>query len=212
MFLREVFFSQIYHRKVQDACGRQIGIAEDVVVSLNGDCPQAVGICVSGRCFSISMLTGGLAAGVYRLKELTEYRLQESDWQIGKLLMDQQVIDCNRRRVSLVNDVVFASCGRGDDEQRCCWVGVDVGVRGIARRLRIEWAMRWKMNQFVSWRDIVMARRDVPSCLSLDHLTVVSGADVREICRKLGHCSRRMFLRQIAGGSVDTSQGEVRYD
>lgn len=212
MFLREVFFSQIYHRKVEDACGRQIGIAEDVVVSMDGDCSQVVGICVSGRCFSLVGLAGGLAADVYRLQDLTEYRLQKGDWQIGKLLLDQQVIDCNRIRVCLVNDVVFASCGKGDDEERCYWIGVDVGVRGIARRLQIEWAMRWKMNHFVSRRDIVMARQDVPSCLSLEHFTAVSGADVREVCRKLGHRSRRMFLRQIAGGSADTSQGEIRYD
>lgn len=212
MFLREVFLSQIYHRRVEDACGRQVGIAEDVVVSLDGDCPRAVAICVGRRCFSLTMLMGGLSADVYRLKGLTEYRLQAGDWQIGRLLLDQQVIDRNRRRVCLVNDVVFASCGRGDDEEHCCWVGVDIGVRGIARRLWMEWAMRWQTNHFLSWQDIVMVRRDVPSCLALDNLTVISGVDVREICRKLGHRSRRMFLRKIAGVSRAMLQGESYYD
>lgn len=209
MFFREVFFSRLAGRKVNDASGKRLGLVRDIVVSFAETSAYVVGICVGQEgYFPVWSLIGGLAAEKLVIAEKTPKQdLLTEKWRIAKLLLDRQVIDRSGKRVRRINDLVFASCGANDTEERAFFVGADIGSRGLVRRLGAEWLLDWKKNRFLPWRSIAMVGETMlPGCLRFVWSESMTSNDVTEICRKLGRDHTVQFLRQLARSSVRRSQ------
>lgn len=199
MFLREIFFSDLQNRRVENESGKRIGLVKDIVVSFVDGLPRVVGICVDRDGYFPIASLGGLSAEVFRVVETSvRVPLREWEWRVGELLLDQQVIDRVRKRVCRVNDLVFAVYGRGACEKEAFFVGADIGIRGFFRRLGAEWSVAFKQNHMLGWRRLAMVKNEaIPSCLALERLEEISASDVTEICRKLGRYDRRVFLRRL---------------
>ena len=108
MFLREVYFSRLYHRKVEDAKGRRIGLLQDIVVSLGGVYPTVIGLGVGGDAYiPIDIVAGGLASDVFCVTVDMRKEFTAGEYEVAKLLLDKQVLDCAGRSVYRVKDIVF---------------------------------------------------------------------------------------------------------
>lgn len=198
MFMREVFFSQLCCHGVEDEQGRRIGLVRDVAVSLASEHPRVVGLRIgTHRYLPIDAVTGGLSSKVFRTSSNAVMRgLQKDAYYAAELLLDKQVLDGRTKRVHRVNDIVFASCGRGEIEERSFLAGVEVGLGGIWRRMRTEWLSRSEKERLIGWRDIVLFdESDVPPQMTLQghRLADISTEDIVEICLKLD-CRQRGYL------------------
>ncbi|MBO5244697.1 MAG: hypothetical protein J6B02_01210 [Selenomonadales bacterium] len=202
MFMREVFFSRLYCSGVEDEHGRRLGLLRDIAVSLASEHPRVVGIRIGTHGYlPIGSVVGGLTGEVHRVPSRAVMReLQDDEWYAAELLLDKQVIDGRTKRVHRVNDIVFASCGREEVEERSFLAGVEVGLGGIWRRIRAEWLSRIEKERLVGWRDIILFdESDMPSQMTLqDHRLVdVSTEDIVEICRKLDYRQRGYLVRHL---------------
>ncbi len=206
MFLREVFFSQLYHRKVEDARGRRIGLLQDVVVSLMSAYPTVVGLRVGeGGYIPMEAVVGGLANRAFCVLSDVRKMLLSDEYDAAKLLLDKQVLDYSGKRVYRVNDIVFVSYGREENEERCCFAGVDVGIGGIYRRVGLSWLADVVRERLVGWHDIaISAAGDVPFCLRLnrERLRDVTADDIGAICRQFCLSDRRTFLGRLPYATV----------
>ncbi|MBQ8682390.1 MAG: hypothetical protein IJ510_01535 [Selenomonadales bacterium] len=207
MFLREVFFSRLYHRKVEDEAGRRIGLLHDVAISLAGYYPTVVGIRIGGCGYlPIASAAGGLAGEVLCVSSDAQLcELAEDEYYAAELLLDKQILDRTGRRIQRVNDLVFASYGEEEQEERCFFAGVDVGVRGICRRVGLEWLVRSRENRLIGWPSIAMVEDgDVPFCLTLSarELDEVTARDVALMCRRLDRRHRRLLLDRLSRSLV----------
>lgn len=206
MFLREVFFSRLYHRKVEDAKGRRIGLLQDIVVSLGGVYPTVIGLGVGGDAYiPIDMVAGGLASDVFCVTADMRKEFTAGEYEVAKLLLDKQVLDCAGRRVYRVNDIVFVSYGKEDAEERCCFAGVEVGIGGICRRVGLSWLAGLAEERLVGYHQLaIIDESDVPFCLKLrsERLGEVSADDISAICRQYGPQKSRAFLRKLPCATV----------
>lgn len=202
MFMREVFFSQLQHSRVEDERGRRIGILKDVAISHGSNHPRVVGIRVGGRSYvPIGSIAGGLTGEVLRVSPKTVMcKLRADESYAAEIFMDKQILDCREHRVRLVSDLVFASYGREDVEERCFFAGVDVGLGGIWRRMSAGRFASYGAARVIGWRDIVMlGEDDAPPQLTLSEhrLGGISAEDIIEICRKLDRRQRCCFIRYL---------------
>ena len=206
MFLREVFFSQLYHRKVEDVTGRRIGLLRDVVVSLGGVYPTVVGLGVGAESYiPIENVAGGMVSDVFCVTADVRKELAAGEYEAAKLLLDKQVLDCAGRRVYRVNDIVFVSYGREDAEERCCFAGVEVGIGGICRRMGLSWLAGLVEERLVGYHQLaIVDEDDVPFCLKLrsERLGEVSADDIGAICRQYGPQKSRAFLKKLPCATV----------
>ena len=206
MFLREVFFSRLYHRKVEGGAGRRIGLLQDIVVSLDSAYPTVIGRCVGGDGYiPIEVVAGGLTSSVFRVTSDMRKAFASYEYGVAELLLDKQVLDYLGKRVYRVNDIVFVSYGREDEEERCCFAGVDVGIGGICRRVGLSWLAGMARERLIGWHHIAISDEgDVPFCLKLnaERLGDVSAEDIAAICRQFDRVHRRAFLNQLSHATV----------
>ncbi len=216
MFLREVFFSQLYHRKVEDAKGRRIGLLRDVVVSLDCAYPTVVGLSVGeGGYIPIGSVMGGLAGETFCVMSDVRKRAVSDEYEAAKLLLDKQVLDCSGKRVHRVNDIVFVSYGREDAEERCCFAGVDVGIGGICRRIGSSWLADMMKRRLVGWHHIAISDEgEVPFCLRLtaQRMGEMTAEDIAAVCRQFDRVHRRAFLNQLPYKAVCRALMRMSFD
>lgn len=157
-----VYLSQILGKPVQDRQGRTIGRLADVSANLGEPYPSVgcIRIHPQGRKapLYLSWQDARDSNGSIRAEHPpTEGRaLGENELFLRDALLDKQIVDTNGAKVRRVNDLQFL---RSHD--RLHLVHVDVGFRGLMRRVGLERAMDLLLqslfdyelpNQFISWK------------------------------------------------------------
>lgn len=139
-FFGEVFTSEIIKKSVLDPKGEELGRVRDLVV-VRGDPLPKVEALIIERKKKLFLLPWGdlnifnkkiIASKIYA-DGLRPYELTEEDLLIVRDIFDKQILDANGAKVVRVNDIKLE--GYQDD---AVLIGVDVGMRGILRRLGIE--------------------------------------------------------------------------
>ena len=138
--LGEFYFSQLLGTSIYDKSGRKIGKIRDMAVRWDGAYPEIVGIKhikKNQELITIDQIASCSYKEV-RLKENFEIEkamsLHENDIYISKWLLDKQIIDLKGSKIVRVNDITL-SWVMQENMQRMILVAVDIGVRGIFRRL-----------------------------------------------------------------------------
>ena len=139
-FLTEIFSSEIIKRPVLDPKGEDLGRVKDVIV-VKGDHLPKVSALIIDRKKSLYVLPWNslnifnkriLSTNTY-LDSLAPYVLNPDDLLIERDILDKQIVDANGAKVVRVNDIKL---GGYDDD--AVLVAIDIGVRGIIRRLGVE--------------------------------------------------------------------------
>ncbi|MBI3366448.1 CBS domain-containing protein [Candidatus Roizmanbacteria bacterium] len=154
-----IYFSEIQGRKVVTEDRVEVGRLEDIIF-LVSESPTITKIVVRG------VLKEKLIIPVSFLKKLNDsiligkdyivVQLEENELFLLKNLLDKQIIDLKGSKVVRVNDVAI------QDKGGLYIAGVDIGLLGILRGLRLEqpilsFLSRFGIkltSQFLSWGDI----------------------------------------------------------
>jgi magnesium transporter len=188
------FFNDFLNRRVYNPSGLKVGKVSDLVAERAEPYPMIIGLVVRtkggeksrrpdhGRFYlpwekivriepRITCLEEGLRGLKISLPEKDIILLREE-------VMDKQIVDTFGAKVVRVNDLHFL---RVDSRLRL--VHVDVGFRGLMRRVGwekgVDWALRWLFsydlpNQFISWK----------------YVQLLSGSDLLQLSvsqKKLSH-------------------------
>ncbi|RJQ50329.1 MAG: magnesium transporter [Nitrospiraceae bacterium] len=136
----EVFVSELIKMPVLDPTGDELGRVKDFIVVKGDPLPRVSALILEKkkRRFCLHWKNVGIfnrriiSANIY-VSEVEPFELSDDDLLIARDIFDKQIVDANGAKVVRVNDVKLEGIN-----DYACLVAVDVGVRGILRRIGIE--------------------------------------------------------------------------
>ena len=218
--LGEFFFSQIQRIPIFDHEGRQVGELRDLAIRWDGETPKATGIKYArgvNKLIPVEQLEHFNHDGVKLKGSLDEERLvplQPDEIYMGKWLMDKQIIDIKGAKVVRVNDIKIFWLQTGE-RKYLLPVAVDIGLRGLARRLGMEFLLRKRENHFVWWHSIQHLEEKTASLklvsdrAQLDKLHPVDLADILE---DLDYKKRSDFIEDLDVETAAEAVAEMESD
>jgi sporulation protein YlmC with PRC-barrel domain/CBS domain-containing protein len=152
----DFFFSRLLGKKVFDPHGRVIGKIMDIAVRWAGARPVATSIKFTKGLrshFDASLVTNLCDSGLFVHNEYPAISTSpptEDSIYVSKWLLDKQIIDRTGARLVRVNDI------------KLCWINkeivltaVDIGIKGLFRRLGLEWLVKNWPDKYVDWERII---------------------------------------------------------
>jgi len=204
-----LYLSQIQGRKVWDAWSRPVGRCVDILVGApEHPFPPIAALKLEDSdapvqfvpAEQISELFPNVVLKVPR-EEVRPYTPGEGDLLLGARVIDRQIVDTEGRRVVRVNDLQIARI-----EGRFCLTGVDVGGRGLLRRLGLErpaaaiarLVRRPLPKGVIPWEDVAPLQQDDPLRLriSRERISRLPPADIAAILNDLDrHTGQALLAR-----------------
>jgi magnesium transporter len=209
-FLGELFVSEILKKPVLDPKGEELGRVKDIVIIKGEPLPKVSSLIIERKkgLFNLPWTELNIfnkriiSANVYS-EALQPYELAEKDLLLVRDILDKQIVDVNGVKVVRVNDVKL----EGYDTDAVL-IAVDVGMRGILRRLGVErggedlmrlFKKRLPYN-FISWNYIQPFEPKLTT-ISLtvprQMLSELHPADIADIISQVSHKEGATFFNDL---------------
>jgi len=186
--------SEIVKKPVIDIHGKKVGKLADVIVSADAPYPKVKALAVRTSDKRTLTVPWTQVEGLGRqitlkvgLNEIQAYEVQEHEVHLVEDVLDRQVIDVRGKKLRRVNDLQLSTT---NGSYRL--IGVDIGVRGLLRRLGLEKVadrtrIRFEGN-YIGWDDVDTIHSG-PSALQLKvpkhKITKFHPADIADILDQL---------------------------
>ena len=218
--LGEFFFSQIQRIPIDDHEGRRVGEVRDLAIRWERDTPKVTAIKYARgvqRLIPVEAVDQFSHEGVKLKGPLEEDRLvllQPDEIYMGKWLMDKQIIDIKGAKVVRVNDIKIFWLQSGE-RKYLLPVAADIGLRGLARRLGVEFLFKKREEHFVWWHSIQHLEEKtanlklVSDRCQLDKLHPV---DLAEILEDLDYKKRTDFIEDLDVETAAEAFAEMEAD
>ncbi len=211
----EVFVADVLGKAVLDPLGDEVGRLRDIAVEGGTPFPRAAGLVLEKKkkmwflpWSDLSIFNRRIISSRKRESELAEFHPSPDMLLIGKDILDKQIVDINGAKVVRVNDVKLT-----EEIGAACVTDVDVGVRGILRRLGVErrgdaffQAIRHPLrHQLISWKFIqpLETRLDrLTLSVSREALSEIHPADIAQIISGMSPEERKGFFEKL---DIDTA-------
>ncbi|MEO5356066.1 MAG: CBS domain-containing protein [Nitrospirae bacterium YQR-1] len=143
----ELFISEVLKKTVYDHKGEELGRLHDMVVIRGTTLPLLDALIVEGTrdisdkrkkfyrvdFSSLSIFNKRIITSTLNREQLQGYDFAEDDLLAVRDVLDKQVVDINGAKVVRVNDIKI-----GGYQSHAVLFAIDVGIRGILRRLGLE--------------------------------------------------------------------------
>jgi magnesium transporter len=218
--LGEFFFSQIQGKPIFDHEGRRVGRLRDLAVRWEAETPRVTGIKYAKgvqshiRVDQVERLSlkGVELKGKLKGDELVP--LQADEFYMGKWLMDKQIIDLKGTKVVRVNDIKLFWLQSGP-RKYIVPVAVDIGFRGLARRLGLEFLFKRRENHLVWWQFIQHLEEKTASLKLIEdraHLDQLHPADLADLIEDLDYKKRSDFIEELDVETAAEAFAEMELD
>jgi magnesium transporter len=198
---REFFLSQVLGKPIYDRNDKLVGRLRDMAVRWDNHYPRVTGIKFAKdvqKHIGIGQIEQWDERGI-RLNVIFTDELQlltEEELYVGKWLLDKQIIDTRGSKLVRVNDIMLAWIESGPAHDLIL-VAVDVGVRGLLRRIGAEALVRGRAQNLVDWKYIEPLESKMDNLrLTLEHpsLKDLHPADLADIIEDMDSVSRTQLL------------------
>ncbi|WP_371362606.1 magnesium transporter [Sporomusa rhizae] len=216
----EFYFSQLLGKPILDEAGRCIGKVKDMVVKWDGAAPRVTGIKygrntkglvpiqfvaeINGKHLK---LTGQLASAIL-------LPLKDDEIYVSKWLLDKQIIDFKGSKLVRVNDITLTWVEH-DNQRGLVLVAVDIGLRGLFRRLGLEFLVKNREHNFIGWQ-FIKPLEDRTSSLQLsrdkERFSQLHPADIADIIEQLDYNSRASFIKNLDSRQAINALAEMDLD
>lgn len=201
-----IYFSEICHRNVVTEDGIQVGRLEDFIF-LVAENPLVTKFVIRNKVgqkliIPIDYLKKINIDFTIEKDFLTSY-LEENELYLVKNLLDKQIIDLKGDKIVRVNDVVL------QEKDKIYIAGVDIGILGIIRRIRLWTDYIYKLirffnikltSNFLSWADIQpleLIRGQVKLKKKEEKLEKVRPEDLADYLERTNVLTARKFLKML---------------
>jgi magnesium transporter len=200
-----IYLSELLDRPIVDINGVHVGALKDVVLAPTGEkFPEIESIVLKnggGRLSKIGWkqinrfdksITLGCEKGALKMAPVTH-----KDILLVKYLLDQQIVDIDGLKVVRVNDVVLSEVGG-----KFCVVSIDVGTKGLLRRLGIEWfaSIGGLKEQLLPWgvtEPLQPKLRQLKLKIPRHQLSDMHPADIATVVTELSAYEREVLLKNM---------------
>lgn len=224
-FFGELFVSEILKKPVLDPKGEDLGRVRDMIVVKGEPFPRVSALIVEKKKRFFNLLWTDLNIFNKRIistkiysDNLHPYESDEKDLRIVRDIFDKQIVDANGAKVVRVNDVKLEGYN-----SEAILAAVDVGMRGIMRRLGFERSGEDMMRIFkkhlpynlISWNYI----QPLEPKLTKISLTVprqmvseLHPADIAEIISQVSHKEGATFFKGLDVETAAEALSELQPD
>ena len=227
IIMSELYLSAILGKTVIDELGREIGKLYDLVMVPGAVFPQVSHLLVRKRKENLSIpwqdvsLFNPFVISIHGTPEvIPAYIPKEGDILVKRDILDRQIVDVNGAKVVRVNDLKL-----GGHQDFLCIFSVDIGFRGLLRRLGYE--KLWEKlarglhkelpHQEISWEYVQPLEMNL-SMLTLtmarDQLAEMHPADIAHIISQISHKHIKTVLTSLdtetAGEAIHELEPELR--
>ncbi|WP_459480982.1 magnesium transporter [Clostridium saccharoperbutylacetonicum] len=221
------FFSKILNKEVHNISDKTIGKLKDFVLDFNKEKPAIVYVQItSGRkSFYISAEALDVFKDdreKYYIKINSESLVMkfpnEKDVFLVRDFLDKQIVDINGRKVERVNDVRLGNINS-------LWqiVAVDIGTRGLLRRLGIEYpfikvieTFNYRLrNKLIIWNDVQTLSTDINNLqlhMPANKIETLHAADIADIIEDLDTKSRDILFHSLNNQKAAEVLEEIETD
>ena len=224
-FFGELFVSDLLKKPVLDPKGEELGKVRDIVMIKGEPFPKVSALIIEKKKKLFNLPWNDLnifnkriiSAQIYS-DVLRHYDYSETDLLIVRDIFDKQIVDANGAKVVRVNDVKLEGF-----DSAAILVAVDVGMRGIMRRLGVERGGEDMMRLFkkhlpynlISWNYI----QPLEPKLTKISLTVprqmvseLHPADLAEIISQVSHKEGASFFKGLDVETAAEALSELQPD
>ncbi len=224
-FFGELFVSEIIKKPILDPKGEELGKVKDLIVVKGDPLPKISAIIIEKKrkLFNISWTDLNIfnkriiSANIYA-KDLQPYELSEKDLLMVRDILDKQIVDVNGVKVVRVNDVKLEGF-----KSDAVLIAVDVGMRGILRRLGIERGGEDLLKIFnkhlpynlISWNYLQpLEPRLTKITLTVPRQMVseLHPADIAEIISQVSHKEGATFFKDLDVETAAEALSELQPD
>ncbi len=218
--LGEFFFSQIQRIPIYDREGKRVGELRDLAIRWDGETPKVTGIKYARgvqKLIPVEQVAQFRQEGIRlegALEEGLLVLLKPDEIYMGKWLMDKQIIDIKGAKVVRVNDIKIFWLQSGE-RKYLLPVAVDIGLRGLARRLGVEFLLRKRENHFVWWHSIQHLEEKTANLTLISDRTQLDKlhpVDLAEILEDLDYKKRTDFIEDLDVETVAEAVAEMEAD
>lgn len=203
--LGEFFFSQIQGKPIYDHQGRQVGNLRDLAIRWEAGTPKVTGIKYAKGVQrhipvdQVAHIHPNRLELHAELDETTLVDMHPGEIYLDKWIMDKQIIDLKGSKVVRVNDIKLIWL-QTNGQRYIVPTAVDIGLRGLARRLGVEILFRRLHNHFVWW-EFIQHLEEKTASLRLrsekQQLDQLHPADLAEIIEDLDYKKRADFIEDL---------------
>ncbi len=206
----ELFVSEVMKQQVLDPQGNVLGKLKDFVVVKADPLPKVDALIIEKKAnlFSIpwsdlKLFNKRIIAANIDSDDLVKYEMNDSDLLAVRDILDKQIVDVNGIKVVRVNDIKLEGY-----ESDAILIAVDVGMRGILRRLGVERKSNDLLKIFkaslpyhlISW-DYLQPLQPKLTSITLtvprQKLSELHPADLAEIISQVSHKEGAAFLKHL---------------
>ena len=139
--INEIYLSAVIGRSVINSKGNELGILRDLIMIPGEVFPEVSHIVIKSRkglkslpWNEVSLFTHVvISIGGVQPHGLSPFEPYEGEILVKRDLLDKQIVDVDGAKVVRVNDIKL-----GNLNQKLCIFSVDIGFRGLLRRLGYE--------------------------------------------------------------------------
>lgn len=154
-----------------------------------------------------------------KLKDISTIDYEDDELRLKRDFLDQQIIDTNANRVVRVNDLKIVAV-----QNELFLVAADIGIRGLLRRLNLEWVALWLAQIFrqtlantlipSAYIDPFPARirHDITLTVAQDSLKKMHPADLADIMENLDSFERMSILQSLPVEQMANTIAELEPD
>ncbi|MBM4136011.1 MAG: magnesium transporter [Nitrospira sp.] len=224
-FFGELFVSEILNKPVLDPKGEDLGKVKDLIIVKGEPLPKVSALIIEKKKGLFNLPWNNLNIFNKRIistkiysENLLPYELGEKDLLIVRDIFDKQIVDANGAKVVRVNDVKLEGFN-----SEAVLIAVDVGMRGIMRRLGVERGGEDMMRLFkktlsynlISWNYIqpfepklTKISLTVPRQMVAD----LHPADIAEIISQVSHEKGATFFKGLDVETAAEALSELQPD
>lgn len=205
--LGEFYFSKVMKKPILDATGKKIGRVMDMAVRWDDISPRVVGIKYAKnvqKLIPISCIQNWNEEGLTLKETFTTEQLiplQQDETYVGKWILDKQIIDIKGSKLVRVNDIKL-SIVYHEENKTVILVAVDIGVRGLFRRIGMEKLVSRFDHKFLGWQYITPLQNKMDNLkidVDFEHerLSQLHPADIADIIEEMDHRDRTNLINRL---------------
>jgi magnesium transporter len=224
-FFGELFVSEILKKPVLDPKGEELGREKDIIVVKGEPFPKISSLVIEKKKNTFNLPWNDLnifnkkilSSKIYS-DTLQDYEFGEKDLLVVRDIFDKQIVDANGARVVRVNDVKLEGYN-----SEAILVAVDVGIRGIMRRLGVERGGEDMMRLFsrnlpfnlISWnylQPLEPKLTKIALTVPRQMVSELHPADIADIISQVSHREGASFFKGLDVETAAEALSELQPD